>query len=391
MAAAQRDRARSSPRTSCARTTSSPRSSTATSRPRSPPRWPSRPRSRAPRRRRRHDRLRGDRRRADARRAERAGRPAATAYPSHERHPHRRHRPHRDRDRARAAGARRRGHRALARSRPGARRARRRRGARLATRCDGPAPGRGAERARRGRAPRGRERRPALDRRRRGARSASSREIGTRNLVAGLRAAEPRPRVLVSASGVGYYGPHGDEPRRPRTPPPGDDFLAQRVRRVGARGRRAPRELGLRVATLRTGVVLDQDGGALAKMLPFFRLGIGGPVAGGRQYLPWIHVDDIVGLYLAALDDDALGGRRSTRARPSPSTNRDFSRALGPRAAPARLRARPRLRGAPALRRHGRDRHRRPARGADARPRARLRLPPHRPRRGAARRARLDG
>ena len=80
---------------------------------------------------------------------------------------------------------------------------------------------------------------------------------------------------------------------------------------------------------MRTGVVLDQEGGALAKMLPFFRLGIGGPVAGGRQYMPWIHADDIVGLYLAAARRRVMGGRRSTPPRPSPSTNRDFSRALG--------------------------------------------------------------
>ena len=69
---------------------------------------------------------------------------------------------------------------------------------------------------------------------------------------------------------------------------------------------------------LRTGVVLDAEGGALAKMLPFFRLGIGGPVAGGRQYMPWIHADDIVGLYLAALDDAAWRGRDQRDARPSP-------------------------------------------------------------------------
>ena len=100
----------------------------------------------------------------------------------------------------------------------------------------------------------------------------------------------------------------------------------------------------MRVVQVRTGVVLDQHGGALAKMLPPFRLGVGGPVAGGRQYLPWIHVDDLVGIYLAALDDAALGGAGQRDARPSPSTNREFSRALG-RALhrPARrARARPR-------------------------------------------------
>ncbi len=153
-----------------------------------------------------------------------------------------------------------------------------------------------------------------------------SRELGTRNLVAGLRAAEPRPRVLVSASGVDYYGPRGDEPVT-EDAAPGDDFLAQ-VCVAWEREAQAARELGLRVAMLRTAVVLDKGGGALSKMLPFFRLGIGGPVAGGRQYLPWIHVDDIVGLYLAALDDASWEGPINACA-PDPATNRDFSRALG--------------------------------------------------------------
>ena len=86
--------------------------------------------------------------------------------------------------------------------------------------------------------------------------------------------------------------------------------------------------LGLRVVTIRTGVVLDQGGGALAKMLPFFKLGVGGPVAGGDQYMPWIHVDDVVGIYLAALDGDAWHGPINASA-PEPVTNKAFSKALG--------------------------------------------------------------
>jgi uncharacterized protein (TIGR01777 family) len=153
-----------------------------------------------------------------------------------------------------------------------------------------------------------------------------SRESGTRNLVAGLQLAEPRPRALVSASGMNYYGPRGDEPIT-EDAEPGDDFLA-RVCLAWEREAAAARELGLRVAMLRTAVVLDQNGGALSKMLPFFRLGIGGPVAGGRQYLPWIHIDDTVGLYLAVLDDGSWDGPINACA-PEPATNRDFSRALG--------------------------------------------------------------
>jgi uncharacterized protein (TIGR01777 family) len=154
----------------------------------------------------------------------------------------------------------------------------------------------------------------------------ASREAGTRNLVAGLRAAEPRPSVLVSSSAVGYYGKHGDE-EVPESTPAGDDFLAEVC--VGwEREAQAAAELGLRVALVRTGIVLDPDGGALAKMLPFFRLGIGGPVAGGRQYMPWIHLDDLVGLYLQALDGADWTGPVNGAA-PRPVTNREFSRTLG--------------------------------------------------------------
>jgi uncharacterized protein (TIGR01777 family) len=154
----------------------------------------------------------------------------------------------------------------------------------------------------------------------------ASREIGTRNLVAGLAAIEARPGVLVSASAVGYYGARGDEPVT-EDAPPGDDFLAQ-VCVAWEREAEAAREHGLRVATLRTAVVLDQAGGALAKMLPFFRLGIGGPVAGGRQYIAWIHAEDAVGLYLAAIDGADWQGPINVAA-PEPASNSDFSRALG--------------------------------------------------------------
>jgi uncharacterized protein (TIGR01777 family) len=154
----------------------------------------------------------------------------------------------------------------------------------------------------------------------------TSRALGTANLVAGLRAAEPRPGVLVSASAVGYYGPRGDE-EVDEAMPPGSDFLAE-VCVAWEEAARAAEPLGMRVAALRTGVVLDPDGGALAKMLPPFRAGIGGPVAGGQQYMPWIHVDDLVGLYLAALDGAAWSGPINATA-PRPVTNRDFSKALG--------------------------------------------------------------
>jgi uncharacterized protein (TIGR01777 family) len=158
------------------------------------------------------------------------------------------------------------------------------------------------------------------------ARIRDSRERGTRNLVAGVAAAEPRPRVLVSASAVGYYGPRGAEPVD-ESAPPGGDFLAD-VCAAWEREAAAAERLGLRVARIRTGVVLDPNGGALAKMLPPFKLGVGGPVAGGRQYMPWIAADDLVGLYLAALDGDDWSGPFNGCA-PEPVTNAAFSRALG--------------------------------------------------------------
>lgn len=159
------------------------------------------------------------------------------------------------------------------------------------------------------------------------ARIRDSRATGTRNLVAGLEAADPRPGVLVSASAVGYYGPHGDE-RVTEETPPGSDFLAG-VCITWEHEAVAAADLGVRVARIRTGVVLDPDGGALAKMLPPFKLGAGGPVAGGRQYMPWIHADDLVALYLAALDGGEAWSGPLNGSAPTPVTNADFSKALG--------------------------------------------------------------
>lgn len=154
----------------------------------------------------------------------------------------------------------------------------------------------------------------------------TSRSAGTADLVAGLRSADPRPAALVSASALGWYGPRGDEEVDESTPP-GTDFLAE-VCVAWERAAQEAEQLGMRVVRVRTGVVLDPDGGALAKMLPPFRAGVGGPVAGGEQYMPWIHVDDLVGIYLAALDGPDWSGPVNASA-PEPATNRDFSKALG--------------------------------------------------------------
>ena len=153
-----------------------------------------------------------------------------------------------------------------------------------------------------------------------------SRVTGTRHLIAALSRAEPRPRTLVSASAIGYYGQRGEEPLD-EDAAPGNDFLAG-VCVDWEREAEQASQLGVRVVEVRTGVVLDRNGGALAKMLPPFRLGVGGPVAGGRQYISWIHREDLIGMFLAAIADQRWSGPINGTA-PEPVTNRDFSRALG--------------------------------------------------------------
>jgi uncharacterized protein (TIGR01777 family) len=155
-----------------------------------------------------------------------------------------------------------------------------------------------------------------------------SRVLGTRQLIAGLLELPEgqRPRALVSQSAVGYYGAGGDE-ELTESAGPGDDFLADVVKAWESEAL-AGEDLGLRIVLTRTGVVLDAHGGALAKMLPPFKAGIGGPVGSGRQYLPWIHLDDVAGALLFCLDHEAASGPVNLSA-PGPVTNREFSKALG--------------------------------------------------------------
>jgi uncharacterized protein (TIGR01777 family) len=153
-----------------------------------------------------------------------------------------------------------------------------------------------------------------------------SRVIGTRNLVAGIERAEPRPRTLISGSAIGYYGAHGDEPLD-EDAPAGDGFLAATCSEWEDEAEVA-RELGPRVVRLRTGIVLDRSGGALATMLRPFRAGVGGPLAGGRQYMSWINLEDVIGILIAALSDDRWSGPINATA-PEPVPNRDFALALG--------------------------------------------------------------
>jgi hypothetical protein len=155
-----------------------------------------------------------------------------------------------------------------------------------------------------------------------------SRVQSTRNLVQGVAslAAVERPAVLVSSSAIGYYGAHGDEPIDEEAPA-GSDFLAQTCAAWEAEAEVAEGH-GLRVVRVRTGVVLNREGGALGKMLTPFKLGVGGPVAGGRQYISWIHTEDLVGIMLAGIDGEQWCGPINATA-PNPRRNGDFSKALG--------------------------------------------------------------
>ena len=154
----------------------------------------------------------------------------------------------------------------------------------------------------------------------------SSRVEATRALVDATAAASPRPKVLVNASAIGYYGAHGDEPLD-ETASPGADFLARVCVEWEAEARRAE-ALGLRVVLLRLGVVLAPDGGALSAMLLPFRAGLGGAIGGGRQWMSWVHRDDVVGLLREAVGNAEYAGPVNATS-PNPVTNRDFTRALG--------------------------------------------------------------
>lgn len=155
-----------------------------------------------------------------------------------------------------------------------------------------------------------------------------SRVLSTRSLVEAISALpeDRRPRALVSQSATGYYGPRGDEPLD-ESAAAGHDFLAG-VTVEWEREAGKASSAGVRVAMTRTGVVLSPQGGALEKMLPPFKLGVGGPVAGGKQYVPWVHLDDVVGAMLRCLDDETASGPINLTA-PNPATNAELSKALG--------------------------------------------------------------
>jgi uncharacterized protein len=152
-----------------------------------------------------------------------------------------------------------------------------------------------------------------------------SRVVGTRNLVSAIAASDSRPKVLVSASAVGYYGDRGDEELDERSSA-GQGFLAE-VCVDWEREAMAAEQLGIRVACVRIGIVLAPGGGALAAMLTPFRMGMGGRLGSGRQWMPWVHIKDLVGLMLHASRKEATRGPINAVA-PRPVTNVDFTRTL---------------------------------------------------------------
>jgi len=158
------------------------------------------------------------------------------------------------------------------------------------------------------------------------ARIRDSRVVGTRHLVKGIAQAATKPAVLVSASAVGYYGSRGDE-ELTESAAPAHDFLAE-VCVAWEKEALAAAEVGVRVVTNRTGIVLGAGGGALAKMLTPFKLGAGGPLGNGRQWMPWVHVADLARLYVHAAETPAIRGPMNGVA-PNPVRNADFTRALG--------------------------------------------------------------
>lgn len=153
-----------------------------------------------------------------------------------------------------------------------------------------------------------------------------SRVAATRHLVAGLAARAERPSVFVSASAVGYYGDRADEVLDEGSVP-GKGFLAE-ICSDWEREAMAAQELGVRVVTVRLGLVLAPNGGALARMRRPFEMGIGGPFGSGGQWMPWIHVEDAVGIVLHAMRSDSVRGPMNAVA-PQPVTNLEFVRALG--------------------------------------------------------------
>ncbi|MXV76979.1 TIGR01777 family protein [Candidatus Poribacteria bacterium] len=153
-----------------------------------------------------------------------------------------------------------------------------------------------------------------------------SRVLSTRNLVESCANAESKPDVLICASAIGLYGDSGDNSFTEETPP-GTDYLAEVCKEWETEAYKAS-ELGIRVVTVRIGLVLGLGGGMLQQVLTPFKIGIGGKLGSGQQWMSWIHVDDVVGIILHALENDSINGALNATA-PVPVRNIEFTKALG--------------------------------------------------------------
>ncbi|MFO0885476.1 MAG: TIGR01777 family oxidoreductase [Pirellulales bacterium] len=153
-----------------------------------------------------------------------------------------------------------------------------------------------------------------------------SRIEGTKNLVNALAQLDRRPKVLVSASAIGFYGDRGDEILEEGAKP-ASGYLAD-LCREWEREAAVATTLGIRVVSVRVGIVLGEKGGALSKMLTPFYLGVGSPLGSGKQYMSWIHIDDLVGMMLFAAENESVTGVLNGTA-PNPVTNKEFTKALG--------------------------------------------------------------
>ena len=153
-----------------------------------------------------------------------------------------------------------------------------------------------------------------------------SRLVSTRNLLQGIQAAPSKPQVFIGQSAIGYYGDRGAKILDEESPP-GDGFTAD-IPIDWETAERKAEGIVTRVVIFRTGLVISKRGGLLKQLLLPFKLGVGGPIAGGEQFMSWIHIDDEVGLLLWALDNDRVSGIVNATA-PNPVTNRELSKALG--------------------------------------------------------------
>ena len=154
-----------------------------------------------------------------------------------------------------------------------------------------------------------------------------SRVGSTERLVEAIGRAKHRPKVLVCASAIGFYGVHDPKESRDETSPRGAGFLAELVEQWEVAAKKAE-ELGVRVVNLRIGVVFGEGGGALEKMVPAFRFFVGGPIGSGDQFYSWIHIDDIAGLTIAAIDDDRYSGPINATS-PYPATAGEVAKQIG--------------------------------------------------------------